>query len=229
MALCKITNVTQCLKSFRDHVRHDTVYLWYYGSRCVFCSVLLYCVFWQACYQLDVQCIVAPYEADAQLAYLQQAGIVDMVISEDSDLLTYGCTKVSASWKVCHLLNMHLTSASDGLVALLVIRWWSSSFGFYRSWLYDSLCRHSSLVSPSIAQLVERKTVGAHYLGCAAIFRSLVQIRLEGFFFNFSSSWTCAFLCGLCSKNCCICISFDSSVGRAEDCRSTSSGMCSHL
>ena len=38
--------------------------------------------------------LVAPYEADAQLAKLSMEGIVDFVISEDSDLLTYGCTKV---------------------------------------------------------------------------------------------------------------------------------------
>lgn len=38
--------------------------------------------------------IVAPYEADAQLAYLERSGIVDGVITEDSDLLVFGCTNV---------------------------------------------------------------------------------------------------------------------------------------
>lgn len=37
---------------------------------------------------------MAPYEADAQLAYLMKAGIVQAIISEDSDLLVYGCQKV---------------------------------------------------------------------------------------------------------------------------------------
>ncbi|XP_020030319.2 exonuclease 1 [Castor canadensis] len=41
-----------------------------------------------------VDCIVAPYEADAQLAYLNKAGIVQAVITEDSDLLAFGCKKV---------------------------------------------------------------------------------------------------------------------------------------
>jgi len=41
-----------------------------------------------------VECIVAPYEADAQLAYLSRSGYVDAVISEDSDLLPYGCSTV---------------------------------------------------------------------------------------------------------------------------------------
>ncbi|KAG8917139.1 Rad2 nuclease, partial [Tulasnella sp. 417] len=38
--------------------------------------------------------IVAPYEADAQLAYLERTGIVDGVITEDSDLLVFGCRNV---------------------------------------------------------------------------------------------------------------------------------------
>merc|ERR1712185_464871 len=34
---------------------------------------------------------VAPYEADAQLAQLARAGHVSVVVTEDSDLLTFGC------------------------------------------------------------------------------------------------------------------------------------------
>ncbi|RNF10292.1 putative exonuclease [Trypanosoma rangeli] len=38
-----------------------------------------------------LECIVAPYEADAQLAYLCKEGYVQAVISEDSDLIAYHC------------------------------------------------------------------------------------------------------------------------------------------
>ncbi|KAI9894183.1 MAG: Rad2 nuclease [Vezdaea aestivalis] len=38
----------------------------------------------------DVQFVVAPYEADAQLAYLERLGTISGVISEDSDLLVFG-------------------------------------------------------------------------------------------------------------------------------------------
>lgn len=38
--------------------------------------------------------MVAPYEADAQLAYLERMGIVNGVITEDSDLLVFGCQNV---------------------------------------------------------------------------------------------------------------------------------------
>lgn len=42
----------------------------------------------------DIAFIVAPYEADAQLAYLSREGMVDFVISEDSDLIPFGCQTV---------------------------------------------------------------------------------------------------------------------------------------
>ncbi|GFH58334.1 hypothetical protein CTEN210_14810 [Chaetoceros tenuissimus] len=46
------------------------------------------------CQAKQIRFLVAPYEADAQLAYLSHRGIVDAVISEDSDLLAYGCPRV---------------------------------------------------------------------------------------------------------------------------------------
>ena len=42
----------------------------------------------------NIDCIVAPYEADAQLAYLNMCGLIDYVITEDSDLCLFGCSKV---------------------------------------------------------------------------------------------------------------------------------------
>ncbi|XP_037128153.1 exonuclease 1 isoform X2 [Syngnathus acus] len=41
-----------------------------------------------------VDCLVAPYEADAQLAYLTKCGLAHAVITEDSDLLAFGCQRV---------------------------------------------------------------------------------------------------------------------------------------
>jgi exonuclease-1 len=37
---------------------------------------------------------VAPYEADAQLAFLNKAGIAQVIVTEDSDLLLFGCDRV---------------------------------------------------------------------------------------------------------------------------------------
>lgn len=38
--------------------------------------------------------MVAPYEADAQLCFLEREGYVDGIITEDSDLLVFGCRHV---------------------------------------------------------------------------------------------------------------------------------------
>jgi 5'-3' exonuclease len=38
--------------------------------------------------------IIAPYEADSQLAYMFHAKKVDYIISEDSDMMVYDCFKV---------------------------------------------------------------------------------------------------------------------------------------
>lgn len=48
----------------------------------------------QECRRRNVDCIVAPYEADAQLAFFSLEGIADVIVTEDSDLLLFGCKKV---------------------------------------------------------------------------------------------------------------------------------------
>ena len=53
--------------------------------------------------------VVAPYEADAQITYLAKTGYVDAVISEDSDLLVFGCPKVTSSCQTLLAQNIALT------------------------------------------------------------------------------------------------------------------------
>nr|XP_002130214.1 exonuclease 1 [Ciona intestinalis] len=48
----------------------------------------------QAARSRGIDCIVAPYEADAQLAFLSKKGIAQAIITEDSDLLCFGCNNV---------------------------------------------------------------------------------------------------------------------------------------
>jgi exonuclease-1 len=43
---------------------------------------------------LRIEYILAPYEADAQLAYLFKIRQIDLVVTEDSDLLLFGASKV---------------------------------------------------------------------------------------------------------------------------------------
>lgn len=44
--------------------------------------------------RMNITFYVAPYEADAQLAYMSRQKIIDVVISEDSDCVPYGCKTV---------------------------------------------------------------------------------------------------------------------------------------
>ena len=58
-------------------------------------QLLSHATMMQALKKADVEFIVAPFEADAQMAYLAINGLVHAVITEDSDLLPYGCPRVS--------------------------------------------------------------------------------------------------------------------------------------
>ncbi|RKP31868.1 PIN domain-like protein, partial [Metschnikowia bicuspidata] len=44
--------------------------------------------------RMGVKYVVAPYEADPQMVYLEKIGLVDGILSEDSDLLIFGCRKL---------------------------------------------------------------------------------------------------------------------------------------
>lgn len=44
--------------------------------------------------KMAIAYVVAPYEADPQLVYLEKQGLIDGVISEDSDLLVFGCKRL---------------------------------------------------------------------------------------------------------------------------------------
>lgn len=41
-----------------------------------------------------IEFLVAPYEADSQLAYLNKIGYIDFIITEDSDLIVFGAKNV---------------------------------------------------------------------------------------------------------------------------------------
>ena len=45
--------------------------------------------------ELGIEFLVGPYEADAQMAFMVKEGIADFAISDDSDLIAYGCPRVA--------------------------------------------------------------------------------------------------------------------------------------
>uniref|UniRef100_A0A1Q3EVH7 Exonuclease 1 n=1 Tax=Culex tarsalis TaxID=7177 RepID=A0A1Q3EVH7_CULTA len=62
--------------------------------RCVDITHVMALELIRECRKRNVDCVVAPYEADAQLAFLNKRGIAQVVITEDSDLMLFGCRKV---------------------------------------------------------------------------------------------------------------------------------------
>lgn len=68
----------------------------------------------------NVPYVVAPYEADAQLAYLERAGYVDGIITEDSDLLVFGCKNVHFKLDAKEATVVSISRSDLGSPALIV-------------------------------------------------------------------------------------------------------------
>ncbi|CCA72785.1 related to EXO1-exonuclease which interacts with Msh2p [Serendipita indica DSM 11827] len=71
----------------------------------------------------SVAYVVAPYEADAQLAYLERSGIVQGILTEDSDLLVFGCQNVyfkldTSTYTVAHIARAKFSQVTDINLAL---------------------------------------------------------------------------------------------------------------
>lgn len=58
-----------------------------------------------------IEYIIAPHESDAQLSYLDKINYIDYVITEDSDLIAYGCKKILYKYdyinEFCMLINFN--------------------------------------------------------------------------------------------------------------------------
>lgn len=63
-------------------------------QRCIECTPKMALEVIKALHEIGVDVLVAPYEADAQLAYLNKINIAQIIITEDSDLILFGCEKV---------------------------------------------------------------------------------------------------------------------------------------
>ena len=119
-----------------------------------------------------VECIVAPYEADAQLAYLSHSNYVAAVISEDSDLLVFGCKRVL--YKMDH--------AGHGMEIKLRNLAANSDPSFH-GWTHSQFQQMAVLAGcdylPSLPQLGIKK---AHTLIKTAKdwHRAIKKVRLEG-------------------------------------------------
>lgn len=85
--------VTRALKS------KDRRMAWEYANRCIDVTPEMVAQLTVELQARKIAYIVAPYEADAQMAFLVKNGFADAVVSEDSDMLLFGCPQVSkAAW-----------------------------------------------------------------------------------------------------------------------------------
>eukprot|EP01083_Nonionella_stella_P021417 59404_1 len=122
--------------------------------------------------QMNIEYYVAPYEADAQLAYLYKIGHIFAVISIDSDLLPFGChrllTKYNKGWVkevTLHKLNQNYNPLNF------------SQFSFEMFLQFCILCGCDYLSSiPGIGP----KTAHQYMLKCKKWSRALKCIKFDG-------------------------------------------------
>ncbi|KAI9593067.1 putative exonuclease [Syncephalis fuscata] len=87
----------------------------------------------------NIKYVVAPYEADAQLAYLSRTGVVDAIITEDSDLLVFGCSRKQVIFKMDqygHGMEIRQEDLSSNR-GISLVNWTSTDF---RRWCILSGC-----------------------------------------------------------------------------------------
>jgi exonuclease-1 len=79
-----------------------------------------------------VKYVAAPYEADAQMAFLERTGAVDAIITEDSDLLVFGCRHVLfkldiVSSTITSVSRSDFSSVNEGSAGGISLHGWSDA------------------------------------------------------------------------------------------------------
>lgn len=99
------------------------------------CPCVYSCILYQAqaLKAENVPYVVAPYEADAQLAYLERINIVDGILTEDSDLLVFGCQNVffkldTVSSTVTHIARKDFGCSSLCAESFSLVGWSDTQF-----------------------------------------------------------------------------------------------------
>ena len=137
-----------------------------------------------------VECIVAPYEADAQLAYLSHSSYVVAAISEDSDLLVFGCRRV-----------LYKMDGSGHGTEIKLRNLAANTDPSFHGWTHSQFQQMAVLAGcdylPSLPQLGIKK---AHTLIKTAKdwHRAIKKVRLEGrvrVYEEYERDFECALLC----------------------------------
>jgi exonuclease 1 len=72
-----------------------------------------------------IEYMVSPYESDAQLAFLSRMKLVDLVITEDSDAIVYGCSRTLFKLNRDTAMGDEIVRANMGFVTELSFSQWS--------------------------------------------------------------------------------------------------------
>ncbi|KAI5169835.1 exonuclease 1 [Pancytospora epiphaga] len=119
--------------------------------------------------------IVSPYEADAQLVFLQSIGYIDWIMTVDSDLIPYGGDRILYNFNGTHVEEFnrtHLPKAKDVFFAENILDicilsgcdYISSIKGVGLMTAYRKLCEHKTVFNFVNAMQTAGKTVAASYL-----------------------------------------------------------------
>ncbi|UZJ57264.1 hypothetical protein CBS101457_006584 [Exobasidium rhododendri] len=143
-----------------------------YFVKCVDVTPAMAYQFIKALRLAGVDYIVAPYEADAQLAYLERRGTIDGIITEDSDLIVFGCKtvlyKLNDQGRCIELLHQNRNRCK------------SLQFGTFS----DSLFRQMAILSGCdyLDSIPGMGLKTAHRLlkQCGSVARALSAARMEG-------------------------------------------------
>lgn len=72
-------------------------------KRCVSINEYFLCSVLEFLKKNDIEFIISPYESDAQLTYLQRINYIDYILTEDSDLILFGCTNILYKFDLVHV------------------------------------------------------------------------------------------------------------------------------
>ena len=115
---------------------------------------------------------MAPYEADAQLVYLERIGLVDGIITEDSDLLVFGAQNVFFKFEPdggC----VHISRSDFGKVKEVNLVGWTDVQ--FREMAILSGCDYLSSING-----MGLKTAWKYLKKCKSVERVVRSVRLEG-------------------------------------------------
>ncbi|KAL1958496.1 hypothetical protein VTO42DRAFT_4360 [Malbranchea cinnamomea] len=122
--------------------------------------------------KLDIQYLVAPYEADAQLVYLEKQGIINGIISEDSDMLVFGAkrliSKLDQHGECVELNRSDFTTCRD----ISLIGWTDENF---RQMCILSGCDYLASI-PGMGL----KTAYRYIRKCKSVDRAVKMVRFDG-------------------------------------------------